>query len=215
MLLLYFVAAGLLAGLALGGRLDALAAVRFAWAPVAVAGLLFQAALFSDPFAARVGHAGPALYVLSTLAVLVAVLRNRSLPGFRVIAFGAALNFVAIVTNGGLMPASPEAFEALTGRAVVPAEVFSNSTLALAGSHFAFLGDVFVLPRPFPFANVFSFGDVLIGLGAAFFLVRSLAAPSEQRSVGRPSTPPTARLGAAMGSAARRPAPRTVRCADA
>jgi hypothetical protein len=33
---------------------------------------------------------------------------------------------------------------------------------------------VFVLPRPLPFANVFSIGDVLIGLGAVVFLVRSM-----------------------------------------
>jgi hypothetical protein len=31
-----------------------------------------------------------------------------------------------------------------------------------------------VLPRPMPFANVFSIGDVLIGSGAVVFLVRTM-----------------------------------------
>ncbi len=43
---------------------------------------------------------------------------------------------------------------------------FTNSTLIHAGTALPFLGDVFALPRPIPLANVFSVGDVLIGVGA-------------------------------------------------
>jgi hypothetical protein len=173
-LLLYFVAAGVLIGLALRGRLDRLATVRLRWASVAVGGLLFQLVLFSDPVAAVVGGWGPALYVASTLTVLMALLRNVTQPGFVLIGVGAALNLVAIVANGGTMPTPPEAYLSLTGRAELEAGVFSNSVITSAGTRFAVLGDVFVLPRPWPFANVFSIGDVLIGLGATWFIVRSM-----------------------------------------
>ncbi len=174
MLLLYFVVAGVLAGLLLRGRLDRIGAAHLRWAPVAVGGLLFQVALFSEPLAGMVGTAGPALYVASTALVLVALLNNLAHPGFALIALGALLNLAAIVANGGQMPASPEAILALTGRAQLAVEGFSNSALAGADVRLAFLGDLFVLPRPFPFANIFSIGDVLIGLGGAWFIVRTM-----------------------------------------
>lgn len=171
MLLLYLLFGGLIAGLLLGGRLSALADVRFRWWPIALGGLVFQALLFSEPLATQVGSAGPALYVTSTVFVLVALLRNVRLPGFAVVALGAGLNLAAIIANGGRMPADPQAFAVLTGQPRPPTDLFSNSTLAGPGTPLAFLGDIFVLPRPLPFANVFSIGDVLIGVGAALFLI--------------------------------------------
>jgi hypothetical protein len=194
MLLLYAIVAGLLVGVLLGGRPAALASVRFRWWPVAFAGLLFQLILFSPPVAESVGDSGPALYVGSTALVLVALSLNLRQPGFVVIATGALLNFLVIVANGGQMPASPAAFAALNGLAQVPVEYFSNSQLIGPNTLMPFLGDIFVLPRPFPFANVFSIGDVLIGLGGALFIVLTMrrgqppAAPRESldRAVGRP-----------------------------
>lgn len=175
MLLLYFLLAGVLIGLARGGHLTHLGDARFVWWPVALGGLAFQALLFSEPLGSRVGDAGPVLYVVSTLAVLAALLRNLRLPGFALIAVGASLNLVAIVANGGQMPADPAAVMALLGQASLPADVFSNSIVAGSGAAFPYLGDTMVLPRPIPFANVFSIGDVLIGIGGAYFLIRSMA----------------------------------------
>lgn len=177
MILLYAIAFGLLAGLVRGGSLAALGSVRFAWAPLAVAGLLFQLALFSSPVATRVGELGPPLYVGSTLVVLAALLRNVRLPGLPLVALGAALNLAAILANGGAMPSSPDAWRILDGVARVPAGEYTNSVLAGAGTHLAFLGDILVLPRPIPLANVFSIGDVCIALGIALFLVRAMSGP--------------------------------------
>lgn len=183
MLLLYFLAAGLLLGLLTRGRLTGLAEVEFRWWPLALGGLAFQALLFSDFLGGKVGDAGPALYVASTLVVLVALARDLDLFGFPVIAVGAALNLLAIVANGGLMPADPAAFAAVFGTPAVPTDLFSNSQLIGPDTYLPFLGDVFVLPRPLPFANVFSIGDVLIGAGAVLFIIwamhrRSAAPPA-------------------------------------
>jgi hypothetical protein len=171
-LLLYAVAAGLLAGRVSGGRFAALGEVRFHWWPLALGGLAFQVLLFNGPLGEQAGDAAPAMYVASTLVVLAALLRDVRLPGFGIIALGAGANLLAIVANGGLMPADPAAFAALTGQPVIPTTEFTNSTLAGGGTHFPWLGDIFVLPRPIPLANVFSLGDALIALGAALFLVR-------------------------------------------
>ncbi|HUP99436.1 MAG TPA: DUF5317 family protein, partial [Aeromicrobium sp.] len=90
------------------------------------------------------------------------------------ITLGALANFIVIIANGGQMPASPDAFATLNGVAAVPTTDFSNSVLAGPGTAFPFLGDNFVLPRPVPLANVFSIGDVLIGMGGAWFIVAAM-----------------------------------------
>jgi hypothetical protein len=176
MLLIYAVIIGVVAGLASGGKLSALAEVRFRLWPVALAGLFFQVVLFAPPIADRVGVFGPSLYVLSTVLVLMALVVNLRQPGIALVIVGAMLNFVAIIANGGQMPASPEAIAALTGSAGITFEGFSNS-VPMLNPVLPFLGDIFVLPRPFPFANIFSIGDLLIGVGGAWFVIRIMHRP--------------------------------------
>ena len=177
MLLLYAIGIGLLVGRAAGGRISALADIHVRWWGLAVGGLVFQVLLFG-PLAARVGDAGPALYVASSSLVFIAMLRNLGLPGFPILAVGAALNMLVVVANGGYMPSSPHAWELLNGVAAIPATDFSNSILIGPGTTLPFLADVYVLPRPVPFANVFSVGDVLIGIGAAWCVIRSMVVPT-------------------------------------
>ena len=165
MFVLYALPVGIALGYLLGGRLEALGDLRFRWAPLAIAGLIVQIALFAEPVATSVGQAGPPIYIASTAAVLVAVVRNRTLPGMLVTALGAASNLVAIIANGGVMPASPEAIAGLGPGG----EGFSNSVV-VADPALRPLTDVFVLPAWVPFANVFSVGDVLIGIGVALVI---------------------------------------------
>ena len=48
--------------------------------------------------------------------------------------------------------------------------------------------DIFAVPHPLPFANVFSIGDVLIALGVAFVLVVAMLAPAPLPAAGPPAT---------------------------
>ena len=166
MFILYAIPVGIIAGYLLGGRLDRLGDLRFHWAWLAVLGLLVQVVLFSPAIAERVGDLGPAIYVVSTVAVLIAVVRNWRIPGLPVVAIGAACNLLAIAVNGGVMPASPDAVAALGMEA---AAGFSNSVV-LADPVLRPLTDIFALPTWVPAANVFSIGDVLIGVGVALVI---------------------------------------------
>jgi hypothetical protein len=181
-LLLYSIVIGLLLGKLLGGSISALAEVRFHWMALALLGLLGQVVLFSDQVTARIGDAGPALYITSTLMVLAALLRNLRLPGLEVISAGAFLNLIAIVTNGGYMPSSPEAWTALNGVAQLPKSGYTNSALIGPNTPLPFLGDVFYLPHPIPFANVFSIGDVVIAVGAVWFLIEAMRGRAGSRA---------------------------------
>ena len=167
MFLLYAIVVGLVAGRLLGGRLAGLASLEFRWAPLALAGLGVQLLLFSGPVSDRVGDLGPWIYVGSTAAVLLVVLRNIRITGLPLVAAGAFSNLLAIVANGGYMPASPDA-AAAAGREA--ATTYSNSAI-VDGAVLAPLTDIFALPRWLPLSNVFSIGDLLIGVGVAIAIV--------------------------------------------
>ncbi len=167
MFMLYAIALGVVCGFALRGGADGLVTLRFRWAGLAFAGLATQAALFSPPVTAAIGDAGAPVYVVSSAVVLAVVVRNMAIPGLPIVAAGAAANLAAIVANGGWMPASASALASL-GETL--GEGYSNSRV-LASPALGPLTDVFALPRWLPFANVFSVGDVLIGLGVAVAIV--------------------------------------------
>ncbi len=179
MFILFAVPLGIGLGYLLGGRLDRLATLDFRWSGLAVAGLVAQLLLFSGPVAGVIGAAGPPLYLLSTLAVLAAVLRNvRRIPGLILVAIGAATNLAAIVANGGVMPASADAVST-AGLGEVPG--FSNSVV-LADPALRPLTDIFALPAAWPFANVFSIGDVLIGLGIVLVVAMGMRGRTDDRT---------------------------------
>jgi Family of unknown function (DUF5317) len=172
--ILYAIPIGLLLGFALGGRLAHRGELRFHWAPLAILGLAVQVVLFSGPVATAIDQrVGVVIYVLSTAAAFVAVVRNLRIPGIPLIALGALSNAAAILANGGVMPASPEAVAALGPGA---AEGFSNSVV-MADPALRPLTDIFALPTWLPAANVFSIGDVLIGVGVVVLLVLGMRRP--------------------------------------
>ncbi len=113
------------------------------------------------------GTVGDVLH-LSTYALAAAFfVVNRSVRGLWLVAVGGALNLVAIAANGGVMPASRWAVET-AGLPIRPNE-FANSQ-TLAHPRLLALGDVFAVPAGWPFANVFSVGDVVLLIGAFFVL---------------------------------------------
>jgi hypothetical protein len=184
---LYAIVTGLIVGRIAGGSLAGLAALRIRWGPLILAGLVVQLVLFSPILETKIGDLGPWVYVLSTGAVLTAVLRNWRIAGLPIVALGALSNAVAILANGGYMPASAAALASLGGTAPT---VYSNSAVV---THPALepLTDIFALPRALPFANVFSVGDILIALGVVVVLVFAMRArasrPPELPAVDPPS----------------------------
>ncbi len=167
MFLIYPIILAVLVGLLLSGRPSNLGRVQLRWSAAIAAGMAIQVALFVEPVTARIGDLGPPIYIASSLLVLAAVIRNWRLPGLAILAVGAASNLAAILANGGYMPASPEALAALTRG---DSEVYSNSAM-MGSPMLAPLTDIFAMPAWVPFANIFSIGDVLIGIGVAITIV--------------------------------------------
>ena len=159
--LVVFIAVAVIAVPPAGGRLANLAELRLRWAPAILGALGIQiviVAVLPDgvPTLHRVLHV--ASYALAA-AFLVA---NRRLAGSHLIGLGALCNLIAILANNGVMPASAAALRA----AGLPATSrgFRNSTY-LAHARIQLLGDIFAIPKGWPFHNVFSIGDICIVLG--------------------------------------------------
>lgn len=174
MFLLLFLLLGILFGLLSGGSFARLARIPFRYAWLVPLAFLLQILIFSSSFEVWRGDITPWLYLLSILLLILAVALNLSLPGMKLLGLGLLLNLLVIMANGGRMPASLEglAQAGLVERAEAIRAVGSSSNLvALTGeTRLPFLADIFFLPPWFPLRNVFSLGDVLIGLGAFFFI---------------------------------------------
>jgi hypothetical protein len=146
-----------------GGRLSRLAALRLRGLPLVFGALAVQIGIVSifpggNPVVLQ------ALHLCSYLLAGVFLFVNRRVVGLPIIAMGAVLNAAAITANGGVMPASERALRA--------AGQLTNSSDFVNSGHLEhpkllFLGDIFAIPHALPFHNVFSIGDVCIGLGAA------------------------------------------------
>jgi uncharacterized protein DUF5317 len=145
-----------------GGRLTRLADLRLRLPGLAVAGIAVQMLIVSVlPGEALAGLHAP-LHVLSYALLGGFGWANRRVTGVPVVLAGGALNAVAILANGGVMPTDPAVAAAAANHAA-PGE-FINST-AIDDARLAFLGDVLATPDSLPLQNVYSVGDLIIVLG--------------------------------------------------
>ena len=148
-----------------GGRLSRVEELRIRWIWLPVLAFAIQVVLVTvapegDVTLHRIAH------ISTYLLAGACVLRNLDIRFVWVVALGGALNFIAIVANGGVMPASRGALD--TAGLDVRDGAFANSDY-VEDAQLGFLGDVFAIPDGWPGSNVFSIGDVVIVVGA--FLV--------------------------------------------
>ena len=165
---------GLLLGLIAGGKLDNLTYVRLRWLPVLLVAVAVRFGLDAALSAGAVPEGLRLWLVLAAYLLLTAMLVvNRSLPGIAAAAFGTAANGIAIVANGGWMPVWQPS---LAAAGLDPNTIHSSFHRMLVGpvdaSFFAHGGPlVDVIPIPIPLIqSVASIGDVMLGVGLAFFV---------------------------------------------
>jgi Family of unknown function (DUF5317) len=115
--------------------------------------------------------AAKVLWLVSYGCLLVGAVLNRRILGAQVVAVGMALNLVAILANGGRMPATPEAMEAAGLSFAV-----KHNSVAASDPKVPWLVDRFAAPEWVPLTNVFSVGDVVIAVGAVVLVFAATGA---------------------------------------
>jgi hypothetical protein len=127
----------------------------------------------------------PLLHVGTMIMLLTAILANREIGGALLCGLGVLLNLVAIFANGGKMPVSPEALQAVGMPAARIAFLAAGRSLThrLVRPSTALrpLGDILYLPAPVQRSPVFSVGDVVLGIGL-FVLVQSAMSQTVRES---------------------------------
>ena len=173
MFLLPAVIIGMLAGFVLGGRLDWLADVRLRAPWVFFLALGLQVIAFTSLFNSHIPEGVATAMSIGSYACLLAVfLLNARLPGMPIAGAGMLLNLAAILANGGHMPALPSAMRA----AGLSYSGVHNNSVAEASPNLAWFVDRWAAPSWAPMANVYSAGDVLIGIGAAVIVAAAMGA---------------------------------------
>ncbi len=188
MIFLVVIAAALVVAWLRQGTLVNLALVRIRWSGLILAGFLIQLLVF-QPFwqnRAETRALTVIAYAVSMGMLLLAVLANLRLPGLWIIMLGFFCNAAAIGLNGGHMPASPEALALAGLPALSPGQTYNNSMGARLDTAVWFLTDIFAIPRQFPFHNVFSIGDILLAIGAFYFIQKVMVKPREQPAASGP-----------------------------
>jgi hypothetical protein len=188
------VLAGVVVGLAAGGRLRHLGAVHVRWVAALGAGALLQVV-------AQVGGVDGAAglaCILASYALLMAFgMANIRFVGMPVVLLGIVLNVVVITANGG-MPVRTEAIltvdPARTPAEVADLDLGAKRHLETDDDHLTLLGDV--LPVS-PIGQVLSFGDLILAFGVAdvvFRLLRPVRAGRRRRTVEAHGFQPAANL---------------------
>ena len=165
-----------------GGSFSALAQVRLRYAPAIFGAAAVQVVILG---AAPGGSQGlhRVLHIVSYALAAVFLVANWRVAGMRMLALGGALNLIAILANGGIMPTSKSALR--TAGMLTTSTDFVNSA-AVPHPRLLFLGDILAVPRAVPLANVYSIGDVCIAIGVAIAihgLAGSRLVPGSRRAV--------------------------------
>ena len=180
LLLASIVVIGLLLGWGLGGRIRNLAEleVRLWWlVPLALA---MQSV--SIPRAAQgPGRYAPFAVLLFSFALIGLVMGlNSGLRGFPTILLGVILNVIPIAINQGMPVSGPAVIASGGSIEAVPRELGDKHHLLRPEDRLTALADVIAV-RP-PFQAVVSAGDLVMWVGAAWFLTAAmLGRPRRER----------------------------------
>jgi hypothetical protein len=179
LLLASIVVIGLLLGWGLGGRIRALGEleVRLWWLiPLA---LVMQ--VVSIPGAAEgPGRYAPfAVLILSFVLIGVVMAANFELRGFPTILLGVLLNLVPIALNQGMPVSGPAVLEAGGSLEAVPRQLGEKHHLQRPEDRLTVLADV--IPVREPFNAVVSAGDLVMWVGAGWFVTAAMLGNHRRR----------------------------------
>jgi hypothetical protein len=99
---------------------------------------------------------------------------NRKEMGFFVVLVGAFLNFLVMLVNGGRMPVSLEAAEAVLdpfyAETLRNGIIYGKHVAMTAHTHLSFLGDIIPLTKPYYKHQVVSIGDIVESIGIFVYI---------------------------------------------
>lgn len=179
MFIVYSLIIGIIIGYCTGGNIKNLAGQRFRHIWIVIFAFIVQVLLFSDfTFLKFDSFIVVPLHLASYAALLTFVFLNRKVWGVVVIGAGIFLNSLVIFLNGGYMPTYSEYLASTSmsrhAEAIGRGDIVHNSIGITEETLLPWLGDIFHLPSWIPFSNVFSIGDMIIGVGVCIYFAYAM-----------------------------------------
>lgn len=173
----------LLVGWLFGGKFGRLAdaRIRFIWlifVPLVMYVSAWVVVFLMPP--AKVWFSGVS-HIIGKASLLIVVAANLRLPGAKLILLGMVLNFVAIVSNGGMMPANTDAIASVFGQSYAEktaSQPHVQSALMDTATHLGFLCDIIAARRPFVLVPaIYSVGDLILSVGIFITIIAIMRTP--------------------------------------
>lgn len=183
MFIIYAIVLGILLGYIMGGSLKNTVKRPLYWKALALLAFAVQIVIFNDlPVLKSIpGNVIVILHSLTYICLLVFIIRNIRTTGIPVIGLGIFSNALVIFLNGGYMPTIPKNLQNTSVRKLaesISQDVAVNNSIGMSGhTLLPWLGDIFVMPSWVPLSNVFSIGDVLIGIGICLYMAINMKKP--------------------------------------
>lgn len=118
------------------------------------------------------------LHFISYILMFIVLILNIGKRYMKLIFIGTLANFAVIFANNGQMPVSVQGLKATGQYERVEANgghLDMSHTLIDESTRLSFLGDVIILPKPYPLAKVISMGDVFVAAGVFLLLQEGMA----------------------------------------
>lgn len=186
MFIIYAITLGILIGYLRGGRLEQLNSKPMYQKWAAFSALLIQIIIFSGfSFVKLIPQTIIViLHIVSYICLIIFIIANIRIKGILIIGLGTMLNSLVISLNGGYMPSNSEQLRLSTSAIGVnnlqQSITYNNVSGMNRDTILPWLGDIFQMPSWMPFSNLFSIGDILIGIGVLLYLMINMQLPKSK-----------------------------------
>lgn len=177
-----FIILSIVIGLIRGGKFSNLFKVNFKKMWLLIAALIIQYLLIVINFMDEVNYIDKLFRYMNKLAIisyvllLIGIIMNLRYKSLWVVLGGAILNFTVMAANNWKRPILLEGiglegferFHRLLEQGNLP--LYTTIT---HGTKLSVLGDIIIVPKPYPYPHIFSIGDLIISLGL-FTLIQEI-----------------------------------------
>lgn len=169
-----------------GGKLRRLGNLDFKYLWMFIIALLLQylIILFGGQDIKFVSDYITQIYIASYILLFIGIIINIRNTPLLIVLLGSVLNFFVFVMNGGNIPVSIEGLKLAGMNDII--EVVQSGQLKLytaitESTKYGSLGQIIAIEKSFPFPQVFSIGDFIIGIGLFIFIEATMTNRSLDR----------------------------------
>lgn len=110
------------------------------------------------------------ILTLSYILMIITVVLNLEKKSMKLFFIGIILNLIVILGNNGKMPVSLEGIRGIRNETILP---YRESDIKHVGiskdTKLVYLGDIILIPPPYPLPKIISIGDIFLMLGNFMF----------------------------------------------